>query len=201
MARRTAEAAVATRQDLLKAALRIFSEDGYTAATLEQIARRAGVTRGALYHHFEGKADLYDALLREEADQVMRPLMAGLANDGPPFERLRRFFISYGTALEGDARFRAILAILMFGSADVPEPSRSVTRRGYQAWLDVFEAVLEEAHSRGELRTGLSPRMAASAVVALTAGMTTTALQARSLMSPSESAPLLFDVLLGGIAK
>jgi TetR/AcrR family transcriptional regulator, acrAB operon repressor len=68
---------------------------GYAAATLEQIAGRAGVTRGALYHHFAGKADLYDALLREQAEQVMGPLLAGLAAEGPPLERLRRFLVAY----------------------------------------------------------------------------------------------------------
>ena len=200
MVRRTAEQAAATRRDLLAAALAVFGEGGYAAATLEQIAGRAGVTRGALYHHFAGKADLYDALLREEADQVMRPLMAGLAADGPPLERLRRFLVAYGAALERDARFRAILDILLFGGADVPERSRSLTRLGYQAWSGAFEVVLEEAHARGELRQGVSPRTAALAIVALAVGVTTTALQAPGLFSPSDSAPALFDVLLRGMA-
>src|SRR5688572_29774165 len=133
VARRTAAQAAATRRDLLAAALAVFAEGGYAAATLAQIAGRAGVTRGALYHHFAGKADLYDALLREAADQVMRPLLADLAAAGPPLARLRRFLEAYGAALERDARFRAVVALLLFGRADVPERSLALTRLGYRA--------------------------------------------------------------------
>ena len=200
MARRTAAETATTRRDLLAAALAVFGEGGYAAATLEQIAGRAGVTRGALYHHFVGKADLYDALLREEADQFMRPLLAGLAADGPPLARLRRFLVAYGAALERDARARAVLDLLLFGGTDVPERSRALTHLGYRAWLGAFEAVLEEAHARGELRAGVSPRLAAQAVVALAAGLTTTALQAPGLLAPADAAESLVEVLLRGIA-
>jgi TetR/AcrR family acrAB operon transcriptional repressor len=48
--RRTKEDAEQTRQDLLDAALTIFSKKGYTATRLEDIAKVAGVTRGAIYH-------------------------------------------------------------------------------------------------------------------------------------------------------
>jgi AcrR family transcriptional regulator len=84
MARRTAQQAAGTRQDLVEAALAVFGECGYQTATLEQIAGRANLTRGALDHHFAGKADLYDAVLREQADQMMRPLLARLAGGGLP---------------------------------------------------------------------------------------------------------------------
>ena len=67
--RRTKEEAEQTRQDLLDAALTVFSQKGYTATRLEDVARTAGVTRGAIYHHFGSKADLYGALI-EEANKV-----------------------------------------------------------------------------------------------------------------------------------
>ena len=61
--KRTAEEAEQTRQELLDAALAIFSRTGFEAARLEDIAKTAGVTRGAVYHHFGGKPELYLALL------------------------------------------------------------------------------------------------------------------------------------------
>ena len=200
MVRRTAEQAAGTRRDLLQAALQVFGECGYAAATLGEIARRAGVTRGALYHHFTDKTDVYDAVLREEADEVMRPLMAELAGGGPPLERLRSFVMSYCDALERDANFRAVLEILLFGGAGGSQHAQTQTRRGYEAWLGAFQALFEQAHKRGELRAGVSPRAASVAVVALAAGMTTTALQSPGLLSPSQAAASLVDVLLEGIA-
>ncbi|MCK5430999.1 MAG: TetR family transcriptional regulator [Anaerolineales bacterium] len=54
-----------TRQDLLAAALTVFSNKGYEAARLEDIAEMAGVTRGAIYFHFGNKAGLFMALVED----------------------------------------------------------------------------------------------------------------------------------------
>ena len=63
--RRTKEEAAITREQLLKKALAVFSKKGYAATTLQNIAHEADVTRGAIYHHFGGKAELYNTLIRE----------------------------------------------------------------------------------------------------------------------------------------
>ena len=55
-----------TRQDLLDAARRVFTRDGFEVARLEDIARAAGKTRGALYTHFANKEDLFFALIEED---------------------------------------------------------------------------------------------------------------------------------------
>lgn len=73
MARRSPDHAAHTRSALLDAALTVFAERGFAAAQLEDIARRAHVTRGALYHHFTGKPALFQAVLGERWDTVMAP--------------------------------------------------------------------------------------------------------------------------------
>lgn len=63
MARRTKAAAAATREALIDAAEEMFMEHGVARTSLEQIARHAGMTRGAVYWHFKNKADLFRAML------------------------------------------------------------------------------------------------------------------------------------------
>lgn len=67
--RRTREEADATRRALLDAAERVFYEKGVARASLQEIARMAGATRGALYWHFNGKADLFRVMV----DRIRMP--------------------------------------------------------------------------------------------------------------------------------
>ena len=65
MARRTAAEAAQTRQTIVDTARAAFAKDGYASASTTQIADLAGVSRGALYHHFEDKAALFEAVFSE----------------------------------------------------------------------------------------------------------------------------------------
>jgi AcrR family transcriptional regulator len=69
--RRTqAERRATTRRALLDAARSLFAERGYHGAAAEEIVRRAGLTRGALYHHFEDKKDLFRAVVEEMVGEI-----------------------------------------------------------------------------------------------------------------------------------
>lgn len=70
MARRTAEAAAQTRADIVSAARALFAQNGYAATTTAEVASRAGVTIGAVFHHFKGKVDLFSAVF-DELDREM----------------------------------------------------------------------------------------------------------------------------------
>ena len=83
--RRTqAERRAATRSALVAAGRGLFSERGYEAVSSEEIVAAAGVTRGALYHHFDGKLGLFEAVFEEvEAEIVSRLDLAGLEGTDP----------------------------------------------------------------------------------------------------------------------
>jgi AcrR family transcriptional regulator len=77
--RSQAERTEATRAALIAAARRLFTERGYDGVGTEEIVRAAGVTRGALYHHFGGKAELleavYERLEAESTERVARVVL------------------------------------------------------------------------------------------------------------------------------
>lgn len=81
--RTQAERLAATRAALLKAARTIFAEQGYAAAATEEIVRRAKVTRGALYHHFEDKRALFDAVASDVAREIAGRIDAATPMDDP----------------------------------------------------------------------------------------------------------------------
>jgi AcrR family transcriptional regulator len=87
-----AEQAEATRAALLAAARELFAERGYAAVGTEEIVRSARVTRGALYHHFKGKDDLFRAvveIVEAELTQRIAVQAAEAASGGDPLDALR----------------------------------------------------------------------------------------------------------------
>lgn len=74
MVRRSKEDALATRNQLLDAAERVFLAQGVAGTSLNDIALAAGTTRGAIYWHFRDKADLFNAMM----DRVVMPLQAAM---------------------------------------------------------------------------------------------------------------------------
>lgn len=76
--RSQAERRAATRGALLRAARELFAAEGYSGVSTEELVRRAGVTRGALYHHFEDKRNLFRALV-EELEEELEELVLGVA--------------------------------------------------------------------------------------------------------------------------
>ena len=89
--RSQAERSEATRGALVDAARALFAERGYAGVGTEEIVRAAGVTRGALYHHFPGKRELFEAVYERVEAQLAERIATGAlaANAGSPLEAMR----------------------------------------------------------------------------------------------------------------
>jgi AcrR family transcriptional regulator len=109
VARATAEEAARTERKLRKVARSLFAKHGFAGASAEEIAHAAGLTRGALYHHFGGKEGLFERVLedvmRELHDRLRRA--GGRAKD--PLLALRAGIHEYLEACSEDAVRRVVL--------------------------------------------------------------------------------------------
>lgn len=89
MARRTkAEQRLETRRRLVSEARRLFARQGYAAVSLAEIASAASVTKGAVYHNFAGKADLFHAIVEEVQQEVADRVAAAADAHQDPWEQL-----------------------------------------------------------------------------------------------------------------
>ena len=115
MARRTKEGSIATRSSLIDAAECVFNEKGVSRASLNDIARAAGTTRGAIYWHFKDKPDLFAAMM----DRVTLPLerahgeLAG-STCIDPVQRLRAVLALVLHSVVSDARTRRVFEIALY---------------------------------------------------------------------------------------
>jgi AcrR family transcriptional regulator len=143
-----AERSEATRAALVAAGRELFAERGYAAVGTEEVVQRAGVTRGALYHHFRDKRDLFRAVYEQVEQEVVESVAAQMSEPGDPWELLVR-----GTRAFLDACSEP--ALMRIGLLDGPAVL------GWGEWreigtkyaLGLVIAGLQAAKDAGELRT------------------------------------------------
>lgn len=78
-----------TRHALLETGMRMFAEREYGEISAEELVRAAGLTRGALYHHFDGKRGLFEAVFEDLESQAAQRIRTTLDSASDPFERVK----------------------------------------------------------------------------------------------------------------
>jgi AcrR family transcriptional regulator len=138
--------------EILDAALDVFAEKGLGAARMEDIAARAGVTKGTLYLYFDSKEALFKALLTEAiGERVARASEMVAKFEGPTGELLANVLRLVGGILVTSNR--AILPKLVIGEiARFPELHRFYREQVIDRGMAMWEAIIKRGIARGEFR-------------------------------------------------
>ena len=144
--RRQAERTAATRRALLDAARDLFAARGYARTAREHIVGAAGVTRGALHHHFRNKEGLFRAVFEEMEETLAGRILAAAADAHDEAEGLRRGCAAFLDAATDPAIQQVILI-------DAPAVL------GWQQWR-----ALDEVYGLGLVRDGLQMAMDAGEI-------------------------------------
>jgi TetR/AcrR family acrAB operon transcriptional repressor len=173
--RRTKEEAALTRAAILDASLACFDRHGIAGSTIEKIAEEAGLTKGAVYHHFAGKREI----LRGLREQVSLPLLDEAdtrllkAGSLPALDRIERFLASVLDLLDRDRRTRRALAVMQFKCEYVDGLAGELAGaiRNNDRLIEAFRGAYREARRRGQLAAGLSPDIAALETLMFLSGL------------------------------
>jgi AcrR family transcriptional regulator len=90
-----AERTEATRSRLVDTARRLFAENGFAATSTEEILSAASVSRGAMYHHFKGKAELFQATFEAVEDDLTAQVLVAAATETVPMRQLEKGFDAF----------------------------------------------------------------------------------------------------------
>ncbi len=197
--RRTKEEAEKTRQDLLDAALRIFSLKGFNGTRLADIAAAADVTRGAIYHHFGSKEELLIALMDSATEKGNQAIGAAVQAGGTFLQIVERILIETLTLVEDDARFRQVMALSLS-----TESVEVLDERRRQSAVNTVIGISEPftaAKAEGQLRPDVDPVTAARAFIAMQNGLITLWLANREAFSLKATASEYAAIFLNGIAQ
>jgi AcrR family transcriptional regulator len=127
----------ATRRQLLEVATRLFAEQGFDDTSIEQVLTDAGVSRGSLYHHFDSKDRLFEAVVEHVEQGVTEQLMVAVSRHRDPVRILRAGCAQWIALVEDPAVRQIILT-------DAPAVL------GWQRWREI-----DEQHGFGLLKFGL----------------------------------------------
>jgi TetR/AcrR family acrAB operon transcriptional repressor len=164
MARRTKEDAAATRDSILDAAEQLFVQQGVSRTTLQHIATAAGVTRGAIYWHFDDKAVLFNAMM----DRAKLPMRAALdeltaSNGNDPLAELHQYCIRVLSETVNNPQARRVFEIAVLKMEFVDELDAVRVRRTEHLveWMALAEKRIASAIARGQARDDVEARTVA----------------------------------------
>ena len=139
-------------QELLAAALDLFVERGYASTRLEDVARRAGVSKGTLYLYFTNKEELFKAVVREnivpalgEAEDIIS------AFDGHSADLMRCVMLGWWSRL-GATKASGIIKLVMAEAANFPDLARFYQVEVINRSTAMIAGMFERAIARGEFR-------------------------------------------------
>ena len=171
--------------EIAAAALAEFSERGYAAARLSDIAKRAGLSKAALYLYYPAKTDLFRAVLSEQATPNVARVFARLPEGRSLAETLGAVLAGVAGVMEARADFRRLVRVIIAESGNFPALASLWRETVVDPALDAVGTLIARAQTTGEARAGDPRLMAISVIAPLVTGLIW-----REVMEPSGGAVL-----------
>jgi AcrR family transcriptional regulator len=193
-ARTNGEMSAQTKELLLTAAVKLFSSQGYQRTTLQDIAQEAGLTKGALYHHFRSKEQVLRRVHDDMIERVLAESRPVLDADLPPTEALRALIRVHLQVIEtqGDA----ITVFLRERRGFGPENWAEIKLQRDEI-TDMFVHAIAEGQRRGEFALTSSPHLLAFAILGMICWATEWFRPGK--VAAVDIADLYADMVLGGL--
>jgi len=149
-----------TRQKILDAAMDVFSEVGYAAAGLGEVIERAGMTKGALYHHFDSKEALATAIIEQGTNLTSDAFRHVCESTSPALENMIHGVFLVTDLLVSDKTARTAEQLTR-GLAEFNSTASQV----WSTWLDAMTTQASLASAEGDLREDLDPYVVSESIV------------------------------------
>jgi AcrR family transcriptional regulator len=159
----------ATRRTILEAAARAFAESGYAGASLNDIIKDAGVTKGGFYFHFESKEALALAVLRHIQEQWAGQVLAATMKHSDVQEQLDAM-VEALIDLHGEKKNARAIERLCVELSEDPKLRPQVGPQ-YEVWVDMTASLFARAQDEGIIRPEFDPRDIAEAAVGTFIGL------------------------------
>jgi AcrR family transcriptional regulator len=191
-------------EEITAAALELFVERGYAGTRLEDVAARAGISKGTLYLYFTSKEELFKAVVREGLVSPIAELRGVIDQfDGSSFELLRKMLFGWWERV-GATRVSGIPKLIFAEAGNFPELARFYAEEVVEPGHRVIAAIVRRGIDRGEFRP-LDPddaaHMIAAPMVFISMWRRSLAQHATRKIEPLRYLETHFDMLSHALAK
>jgi AcrR family transcriptional regulator len=183
-------------QELLAAALDVFVERGFAATRLEDVAKRAGVSKGTLYLYFANKEELFKAMVRETIVPALGEAEQSIADfAGPSGDLLRTILLSWWERY-GCTKLAGVTKLMMAEAGNFPELTRFYNEEVIDRANAMIARILERGMACGEFR----PVDTETMTLILTAPMVMLTMWTHALL-PCKTGPIDADRFLAAFIE
>jgi len=141
-------------REICAAALEVFAEKGFAAAKLDEIARRAGVSKGTLYLYFADKEQLFRAVVRDSIAPNVETIISALGSVDLPFADIVPAFLTAFAQNIGRLPVGAVAKMVIGESRNFPELARVWHDEIASKAIGAIAVLVKKAQDRGEVRGG-----------------------------------------------
>ena len=177
-------------REICAAALVVFSEKGFAAAKLDEIARRAGVSKGTLYLYFKDKEQLFRAVVRDTVSPNIDHLRDAIMATSLPFAQIVPLFLARLSSVAATMPLGSVVKMVIGESGNFPELARVWQEQVVSKALGIMVELIEKAQQKGEVRPG-DPRFHAFTLM----GPMLMGLMYREVLQPAGGAPIDIEAL------
>ncbi|MDD3448746.1 MAG: TetR/AcrR family transcriptional regulator [Gammaproteobacteria bacterium] len=150
-------------ESILAVAEQLFSEKGYEATSMSELAQRAGVSKANIFHHFHSKRELYLAVMQAACKDSRQALLEIRAGNGSTRERLAGFMRRHlRNMLDNEEVSRLVLREVLESG---PERGRELAGRVFAEGFQQLVETVREGQERGELRPDTDPALVAHLII------------------------------------
>jgi AcrR family transcriptional regulator len=185
---------VLTREGIIEAAARIFSEKGFHATSMQDIADAVNLQKASLYHHFSSKQEILVEILDHALDLINNRLELVLSQSLSPDEKLRQSMVSYFQTIAENRNLSAVL-LLELRSLDPELKARQASRR--EKFERLWRNLIIEGKQQGVF-TNVDPSLTARALLGVM-NWSVTWYRSDGPRTAREIADLFADLLLNGL--
>nr|WP_321498811.1 TetR/AcrR family transcriptional regulator [uncultured Methanolobus sp.] len=159
-----------TRNRIFEISGRLFKEKGFENTTVDEITKEAGIAKGTFFNYFPTKESLLTYFREQKEEFIINIMKEQISRDVPSSEKIRAFLVLVAEYYEKDKEILRLLAFehrKMIMSSGHKPADHAAGKKKHDFFINVLTDFIQEGKAKGEIKSGIDPKLAAETIYAV----------------------------------